>query len=225
MTGKGKTGFAGKRNHGLVGAQGIAEQARRAESCGAALQIAQQRRTDTLALPAVIDRQAELETIDIVVKSIAGFADDGLDAIDRHGRNHAKPVRLADMDEVLQYGLRQLADRAQEAVVAGAGCERAEVVLEQLRIARLDKAHRDGLAVAQPQDVRMLPQIVEAKRGHGWAPVVWKHCRRRQLAAPAMGWTQARQNGFSASRTTSLQDRPTSCSSRSVQRASSRRCR
>src|SRR5204862_1002561 len=56
MTGEGKTGFAGKRNHRLVGAQGIAEQARRAESCSAALQIAQQRRTDTLALPAVIDR-------------------------------------------------------------------------------------------------------------------------------------------------------------------------
>ena len=37
---KAKAGLAGERDHGLVGAQGIAEQARGAESCGAALQIA-----------------------------------------------------------------------------------------------------------------------------------------------------------------------------------------
>ena len=63
IVGEGEAGFAGQPDHGVVGAQRIAEQALGAERGGAAFQIAQQRRTDALALPAVVDRQAELETV------------------------------------------------------------------------------------------------------------------------------------------------------------------
>ncbi len=47
---------------------------------GAAFQIPQQRRADALALPAVVDRHAELEARGIGLEAIAGFADDGLDS-------------------------------------------------------------------------------------------------------------------------------------------------
>src|SRR4030088_286011 len=60
-----KAGFAGKTNHHVVGAQGISEQALSAEGGGAALQIPQYRRADSLPLPAVLDRQAEFETAGI----------------------------------------------------------------------------------------------------------------------------------------------------------------
>ena len=73
----------------------------------------------------------------------------------------------------------------------------------------------------------LLPEVIEAKRGHGWLPSVAKVDGRRppQEAAPAVAAVQARQNGFSASRMTSLQDSPTSWRSRSVQCANSRRWR
>ena len=150
---KAKPDLRASADHGLVGAQGVAEQAAGAERGGAAFQIAEQRRTDALALPAVVDRQAELETFGVGVERVAGFADDGLKAVDRHGRDHAEAVVLADMNEMLKHGFRQLAHGAEEAVVAGAGRERPEVALQCLGIARLDKTHRQRLAAAQPQDI------------------------------------------------------------------------
>ena len=68
----------------VVGAQGIAEQALGAERGRAAFQIPQQRRADALALPAVVDRQAEFEARRLGFEPVAGFADDGLEAVDRH---------------------------------------------------------------------------------------------------------------------------------------------
>jgi len=60
--GEGETGLAGKADHDVVGAQRIAEQPFGAERCRAAFEVFEQCRTDTVALPAVVDRQAELET-------------------------------------------------------------------------------------------------------------------------------------------------------------------
>ena len=71
-----------------------------AERRRAAFEIFQQRLADALALPAVVDRQAELDAGGVAVEGIAGFADDGLDAVDQHGRDHAEAVGLADMDEI-----------------------------------------------------------------------------------------------------------------------------
>src|SRR5436190_672608 len=81
---EGKTGLAGKADHGSVGAQGIAEQTLGTECGGTAFQILQQRRTDALALPAVIDRQAELEASDVSVEGVAGFANERFNAVDQH---------------------------------------------------------------------------------------------------------------------------------------------
>ena len=67
----------------------IAEQSRGAESRGAAFQIRQQRGTNALALPAVVNRQAEFETFRIRIERVARFADDGLDATSTViGRDH-----------------------------------------------------------------------------------------------------------------------------------------
>ena len=71
--------------------------------------LPQQGRTDALALPAVIDRQPKLETVGIGVEGIAGFADDVSRAVDGHHPDHAETVALADMNELLEYGLRQFA--------------------------------------------------------------------------------------------------------------------
>ena len=69
--GEGEAGLAGEANHGVVGAQRIAEQSDGAERRRAAFQIAEQRRADAMALPAVVDRQAELEAIRIGVEGVA----------------------------------------------------------------------------------------------------------------------------------------------------------
>ena len=58
------------------------------------------RGADAMALPAVVDRQAEFETVGVGIEGVAGFADDGLGAVDAHDRDHAEAVGLADMDEV-----------------------------------------------------------------------------------------------------------------------------
>ena len=132
-----------------------------------------------MALPAVVDRQAEFEAVRIGVERIAGLADDGLKAVDRHGGDYAEAVGLADMDEMLKQALRQLAHGAEEAVVAGAGRERPEVALQCVGIPGLDKAHRQRFAAAQAQDIRMLPEVVETKRCHGWLPSLSKVDGRR----------------------------------------------
>ena len=62
-----------------------------------------ERRADAMALPAVVDRQAELEAVGLGVEGVAGFADDGLGAVDCHDRDHAEAVGLADMDEAIEH--------------------------------------------------------------------------------------------------------------------------
>src|SRR5229473_7403458 len=167
---EGITGFAGKADHGGVGAQRIAEHTLGAKCGGTTFQIAQQRLTDALALPAIIDRQAELKTCRVRVKSVAGFANDGLNAIEQHRRDHAEAVAHADMDEMVEFSSRQLAHGAEEAVVAGADRERPEITLQALRVARLDKTHRQRSATTQPQDIGVLPEVVQSKRNHRKAP-------------------------------------------------------
>ena len=78
-----KTGVAGERNHRLIGAQRIAEQARGAESCGTALQVSQQCPTDAMALPAVGDRKTKLKAVGVRVERVTGFANNGFGAVDR----------------------------------------------------------------------------------------------------------------------------------------------
>src|SRR6266446_6677546 len=167
---EGKTRLAGKADHGGVGAQGIAEQTLGTECGGTAFQIPEQCRTDALALPAVIDRQAEFEASGVRLKGVGGFANERLNAIDQHGRDHAETVALADMDEMIEFGSWQLAHGAKEAIVAGAHRERTEVTLQALRVARFDKTHRQRSAAAQPQDIGVSPEIVETKRNHRKAP-------------------------------------------------------
>src|SRR5882757_2224922 len=85
-----KTGFARQADHGGVGAQRIAEQAGGAERGGAAFEILQERRADAVSLPAIVDRQAEFETPAVNMERIARLADDGLEAIDRHGSDNSE---------------------------------------------------------------------------------------------------------------------------------------
>ena len=165
---EGVTGFAGEADHGLIGTQGVAEQPVSAERGRAAFEIFQQRLADAMALPAIVDRQAEFDAA--VHERITGFADDDLVAIDQHGRDHAETIGLADMDELLEHGRRQFAGGAEEAVVAGAGRQRAEIVLQRLGIARLDEAHGQSLAAARAQQVGILPEIVETHRRHRTLP-------------------------------------------------------
>src|SRR6202007_2464225 len=95
---EGEARFARKRDHGLVGAQGIAEQPAGAERGGAGFEILQERRTDAMSLPAVVDRKAEFKTLRLRMEGIARLADDGLEAVGLHRRDHRETVILADMD-------------------------------------------------------------------------------------------------------------------------------
>src|SRR6187549_172551 len=52
--GEGEAGCAGEAEHGIVGAQRIAEQPVGADGRGAAFQVAEQSRADAMALPAVV---------------------------------------------------------------------------------------------------------------------------------------------------------------------------
>src|SRR5713226_10784483 len=85
---------------------------------------------------------------------------------------------------MIKFGVRQLAHGAEEAIVARADRERPEVTLQCVRIARLDKAHGQRFSTARPQDIGMLPEVVEPKRDHGWAPSIKKS---RRSASPLRG--------------------------------------
>ena len=56
------------------------------------------------------------------------------------------PAR-SDIEEFAQQALRQFAERAEEAVVAGAGRERAEIMLNLVGVAGLDEADIERLAL------------------------------------------------------------------------------
>src|SRR6476469_597942 len=98
---EGKAGFASERDHDVVGTERVAEQTPGAKSSGAALQIAEQRRADAVALPAIVDGEAELEALGIGIEAIAGLAGDGLKPAAHNGRDHAETVVLAGMDEMI----------------------------------------------------------------------------------------------------------------------------
>src|SRR6201999_1733490 len=93
----------------------------------------------------------------------------------------------------IEHRPRQLTHGAEEAVVAGAGRQRAEIVLQLLAVARLNETDRDLLAFARAQHVGILPEIVEPKRGHGLlpskrnrpAPLIRRRRRLWQLLKPA----------------------------------------
>src|ERR1035437_2353212 len=104
-----------------------------------------------------------------------------IDRPNSHGRDQAEAVGFADMDEMIELGLRQFADGAEEAIVAGANRERPEVTLQRIRITRLDETNHQRFAAAQPQDIGMLPEVVETKRNHRRLPLVPK---RRWPASP-----------------------------------------
>src|SRR5437762_13936562 len=73
---EGKTGLARETDHGVVGAQRVAEQPRGAERGGAAFEVLQERGADAMALPAVVDRQAKRETPAVSMKHVARLAGD-----------------------------------------------------------------------------------------------------------------------------------------------------
>src|SRR5882757_1092300 len=89
---EGVTGFTGEADHGVVGAQRVAEQALGAKRSRAAFEIFQQRLADAMALPAVVDRQSEFDAA--VLERVAGFADNDLMAVDWHRRDHAETIQL-----------------------------------------------------------------------------------------------------------------------------------
>src|SRR5437016_6622786 len=146
-----------------------------------------------MALPTVVDRQAEFDAA--VFERIARLADDDFMAVDQHGRDHAESIELADMDELREHRRRQLAGGAEETVVAGPGRERAEVALQRLAVTRLDKAHGDESAAAGTQHVGILPEIVETHRRHGTLrPAREKNCRRpsKEATPPWLHFMPAR---------------------------------
>src|SRR5581483_10339102 len=154
-----------------------------------------QRRADAMALPAVLDRQAEFQARILGMQGIARLADDGLETVDHHGRDHGETFDHSDMREAVEHLRRQLVHRAEEAVVAGAGRQRAVIVLQILAVARLDETHGDLLALPRTQHVGILLEIVEAKRAHGRLP------SKRNWPAPLIRRRRRRWLPFKPART------------------------
>src|SRR5262245_39957086 len=119
-----------------------------------------------MALPAVVDRQSELESRALEIEGIARVADDGLVAFDLHSGDHGKLVGLANMDEAVEQARWQLAHGAEEAVITGTRGQPAEIILDMFGVARLDKTHRDGFVALRAQHIRVLAEIIEAQRSH-----------------------------------------------------------
>jgi hypothetical protein len=161
-----ESGFSRKRDHRIVGPQRVPEQSLRAEGGGTAFEIGQQRFTETTPLPAVVDRQAELKTFRLGMEGIAGFPDDSFKSIDIDGGNNAEWTRVTEVDEVIEFGVRKLADRPEKSIVAGARGERTEVVLQLRCITRLDKTYRRRLTDTRSQHVGVLFEIIETQRDH-----------------------------------------------------------
>src|SRR5207247_1429041 len=126
-------------------------------------------------------RQPELESRALEIEGVAGFADDGLVTVDLHGGDYAELIGLANMDEAVEQARRQLAHGAEEAVVLGARRQPAEIILDVFGVARLDEAHRDGLAALRAQHIRVLAEIIKAQGGHETLP------RLRRKPAPLYG--------------------------------------
>src|SRR5215472_13258553 len=99
-------------------------------------------------MPMVIDRKPEFKIPAFGVKGIARFRDNALEPVDRHGCNEGETVITAHVGEMIEQRFRQLAHGTKETVVAGAGRQRAIVVLQLLRIARFDETNRHLLTAA-----------------------------------------------------------------------------
>ncbi len=102
----------------IVGAKRVAEQGRRSQRCGAAFEIRQQRGADAVALPAVVDRQAELDAGLIGIPRVARLGDDTFDTVDSGDGDHTEAIVVAGMGEVVKQARRQLAGGAEKAPVA-----------------------------------------------------------------------------------------------------------
>src|SRR5204863_3023456 len=139
-------------------AQRIAKDACGAERRRAAFDVLQERLADAMALPAVVDRQPEFEGGGGEIEGVARLTDDGLESVDLHSRDHAELIGLADVDEAIKQRRRQLADGAEEAVVAGTRGQAAKIALQDVRSARLDETYGDGVTTARAQHVGMLPE-------------------------------------------------------------------
>ena len=137
-------------------------------------------------------RKGRIRSSSAGIEGIAGFADDGFNAIDGHDRDHAESVGLADMDEMIELVLRQLADGAEEAVVAGADRQRPEVSLQRLCIARLDEAHRYRLCRCATAVHR---NIAGGHRGEAWSLLCSRRFRRRWPASLSGGEPARRPSG------------------------------
>ena len=93
-------------DHGVVGAQRVAKDMLGTERGGAAFEIPKQCGGDAVALPAVADRQPEFERGALLVKGVARFGDDSLEAVNRHRGNDCEALALADLEEIVQQALR-----------------------------------------------------------------------------------------------------------------------
>jgi hypothetical protein len=121
MVDESETRFAGERDHGLVGAQRVAEHVLGTERGRAAFEILHQRGGDAVALPAIVDRQAELECGGFGMEGVARLGDDGLEAVDHLGRHNGKALARSDIEEFAQQALRQFADRTERSGCSGSG--------------------------------------------------------------------------------------------------------
>src|SRR4051794_41499075 len=100
------------------------------------------------------------------MEGIAGFPDNGFRPISVDCSNNAERTGVTEMGEVIEFGVRKLADRPQKAVVARARGERAEIVLQFRCITRLDKTYRHRLAGTRSQHVGVLFEVIETQRDH-----------------------------------------------------------
>src|SRR5205823_3523923 len=116
-----------------------------------AFQVPEQRGRNAVALPAIVDRQAEFKRRTRFMEGIARLGHDGLETIDHRGGDDSETFALADLEEIVQQALRQFADRAEEPVVAGAGRERTEIMLELVGVTRFDEADAERLALPGAQ--------------------------------------------------------------------------
>ena len=85
------------------------------------------------------------------MQRVARLGDDGLEAVDHQGRDDSEAIALTDVQEIAQQSFRQFADGAEETIVAGAGRERTEVMLQLVGVARLCEANVQRLAMTRHQ--------------------------------------------------------------------------
>ena len=194
---KRKAGLARQRDHGFVGAQGVAEQAFGAERGRAAFRFSTAR--CRCRGPASGRRPTDrIRSCGVGMEARSGLRRRWSRAVDHHGRHHAETFALADMEEIVEQacGSSLIAPRS--------GCNGSGSRASGNRpAAPRRRAARRNARVPTRRAVRSVSEYCfrssETKTGHdtrsqsdskkstACAPTV----RRRRLAA-----SQARQNGF-----------------------------